>query len=78
MKGLTPLSMLAANMPQTPNGTSLNASGVLGLSGGAGGDLQQQLKDDLDQRRKKLTSGFGASGSGGFSLAAGELFGGMR
>lgn len=77
MKGLTPLSMLKANQPQTPNGTSLNASAMLGL-GGDGSDLQQQLKDGLDERRKKLTSGFGATGSGGFSLAAGELFGGMR
>lgn len=76
MAGLTPLSMLAANQPQSPNGTS-NASAALGLTG-AGGDLQQQLKDDLEQRRKKMTSGFSSEGSGGFSLAAGELFGGMR
>lgn len=74
---LSPLSMLAANQAQTPNGTSLNASAALGLTG-AGGDLQQQLKDDLEQRRKKMTSGFSSEGSGGFSLAAGQLFGGMR
>lgn len=70
--------MLAANQPQTPNGTSLNASAMLGLGQGAGGDLQQQLQDDIEQRRKKMTSGTSSVGSGGFSLAAGELFGGMR
>jgi hypothetical protein len=46
-------SMLAANQPQTPNGVALNASAMLGLPG-LGNNLQDDMKDQMDERKKKL------------------------
>lgn len=73
-------SMLAANQPQTPNGTSLNASAMLGL-GAPGQDLQSQLSSELEERKKKLsaiTSGLDGAGYGSPLTAAGAIFGGAR
>lgn len=72
-------SMLRANGPQSPNGTAVNASAILGLTG-AGGDLEDQLKQQQQERQKKLLSGIadpGSMGLGGSTLlgAAGQLFG---
>ena len=49
-------SMLAANQPQTPNGTSLDASAMLGL-GGLGSDLKEQTQQEIDDRRRKALQG---------------------
>lgn len=73
-------SMLAANQLQTPNGTSLNASAALGL-GAPGQELQSQLADDLQQRKKKLdqitSPGSGAQYGNPLS-AVQQIFGGAR
>ena len=53
-------SMLAANQPQTPNGTSLDASAMLGL-GGLGSDLKEQTQQEIDDRRRKMLAGDFAS-----------------
>lgn len=67
-------SMLAANQPQTPNGTALNASAMLGLPG-LGNNLQDDLENQIRQRRKQLLPGPHDSTLYGASSA---LFGGMR
>lgn len=70
-------SMLAANQPQTPNGTALNASAMLGLPG-----LGNNLQDDLNEELKKRRAAAGmddptATGTGGLG-AAQMIFGGMK
>lgn len=72
-------SMLGANQAQTPNGTSLNASATLGL-GAPGQELQSQLNDELEQRRKKLGQSLAGDGAqyGSPLSAAASIFGGMR
>lgn len=76
---LTAGSLLRANGPQSPNGTSVNASMMLGL-GAAGSQLQDQLTDQEAERRRKLLTGVDDPGSGGLGgstllSAAGQLFG---
>ena len=46
-------SILAANSPQTPNGTSFDASSILGLTG-QGSMLKDQTQDEIAKRRKML------------------------
>lgn len=76
-----PSSMLKANMPQTPNGTALNASMMLGLPG-LGNDLQDQMKDQVAELRKKQgLSGINnptAYGAGDLLNASGSIFGTTR
>lgn len=70
---LTASSMLKANQPQTPNGTAVNASSILGLPG-LGNNLQDDLEDEVTkQRKQKLLD----APSPDFS-AASMLFPGMR
>lgn len=56
MAGLTAFSMLGTAQPQTPNGTSVNASMALGLPG-LGNNLQDQMKQQEEERKKKLLAG---------------------
>lgn len=49
---LTANSMLKSVQPQTPNGTALNASAMLGLPG-LGNNLQDDMDQQLEERRKK-------------------------
>jgi hypothetical protein len=49
-------SMLKANQTQTPNGTAVNASMALGLPG-LGSNLQDQLSEQDEARKKKLLAG---------------------
>lgn len=50
---LTANSMLLANQPQTPNGTALNASQMLGLPG-LGNNLQDQASAEEFAKRRKM------------------------
>ena len=70
-----PLSMLKANQTQTPNGTALNASQMLGLPG-LGNNLQDDLTEEL--KKKKLDQQLGAGPSTQFMSAATQLFQGMK
>lgn len=70
-------SMLKANQTQTPNGTALNASAMLGLPG-----LGNNLQDDLNEELKKRRQAAGMddptqAGTGGLG-AAQMIFGGMK
>lgn len=47
-------SMLGANTPQTPNGTALNASQMLGLGAGLGTALQDQSSAEEFAKRRKM------------------------
>lgn len=67
-------SMLAANGPQTPNGTSLDASAMLGLPG-LGSDLKRDTEQQIEDRRRKMLEGdFSTPAQYG---AATALFGGQ-
>jgi hypothetical protein len=46
-------SMLGANGPQTPNGTAMNASAMLGLPG-LGNNLQDQASAEEFAKRRKM------------------------
>jgi hypothetical protein len=51
MAGLTPMTALGTAQPQSPNGTAVNASMMLGLPG-LGNNLQDDMKDKMDAMRK--------------------------
>jgi hypothetical protein len=53
---LTAKSMLGANQPQSPRGTAVNASMMLGLPG-LGNNVQDQLSEQQSERKKKLLAG---------------------
>lgn len=74
---MTAMSMLGTAQPQTPNGTAVNASMMLGLPG-LGNNLQNQMSEQDKERKKKLLAGtqdnpvqYGSSLLG----ASGTLFG---
>lgn len=52
---LTALTPLKTAQPQTPNGVAVNASMMLGLPG-LGNNVQDQLKQQEEDRKKKLLS----------------------
>lgn len=56
MAGLTASSMLGAVGPQSPKGVAVNASMMLGLPG-LGNNVQDQLKQQDEERKKKLLAG---------------------
>lgn len=70
-------SMLKANQTQTPNGTALNASQMLGMGGAPGNELQDQMAEELKKRKleQQIGAGMGSAALGG---AAASLFGSAR
>lgn len=73
---LTAMSMLKSVQPQTPNGTALNASAMLGLPG-LGNNLQDDVSQQLEERRKKGLAD--ATGLDPMSFgASSEIFGSMK
>lgn len=70
---MTAGSMMKANLPQTPNGTALNASAMLGLPG-----LGNNLQDDLSDELKKRKADAALMGSGTLMGASGQLFGAVK
>jgi hypothetical protein len=81
MAGFTAGTMLAANQPQSPKGTSVNASMTLGL-GVPGNELEGQLKDQEEERRKKLLGDMNGSTPSDYGAnllsASGQIFGTTR
>jgi hypothetical protein len=67
-------SMLAANQPQTPNGTSLSASAMLGLPG-MGDDLKDQTADELKKRKQDPAGNVNAYGVDFVNNAVASIFG---
>lgn len=74
---ITAMTMLGTAQPQTPKGTAVNASMMLGLPG-LGNNLQDQMSEQDQVRKKKLLAGtqdnpvkYGNTLLG----ASGELFG---
>lgn len=63
-------SMLGANQTQTPNGTALNASAMLGLPG-LGNNLQDDLAEELKKRRQDPS--LANPGSFGAQLSAANM-----
>lgn len=53
---LTAMSMLGTAQPQSPKGTAVNASMMLGLPG-LGNNLQDQMSQADSERKKKLLAG---------------------
>lgn len=53
---LTAMSMIGTAQPQSPKGTAVNASMMLGLPG-LGNNLQDQKAQQEHERKKKLLAG---------------------
>lgn len=71
-------SMLKANQTQTPNGTALNASAMLGLPG-MGNNLQDDLADELKKRKQdQALANPNSYGAGVLLGAAGQVFGATK
>lgn len=75
---LTAMSALGTAQPQKPNGVAVNASMALGLAG-LGNNLQDQLSQQEEERKKKALSGMTDSpvkyGGDIFGSASNALFG---